>query len=175
MADYSALATIPLVEGSGRVFYAPQVNTINQIVRKVRPFLNLSEEAAFRQLLVLRLLCTLHIQYFSSNHWFCFSGASGQKPWWRGKSEFSGNPPLLAPRSCEPEQPDCNQGDTTFNSCHGCHFSNLNLIHCSSPEYPHPAQALCLDARKSSEIFLYVDVDVCGAFWLKDCKESPTT
>ena len=57
---------------------------------------------------------------------------------------------------------------------HGCHFSNF-LIHCSSSGYPNPAQALRLDARKSSEIFLDVDVDVGEVTWFKNCKESPTT
>ena len=155
VADYSALATIPLVQG--RVFYAPQVNAIILMSCSNSKRCNVDvylffEGSVFYSLLALKVLCTVHIQRFQANLIFV-SGAFGQTHW-RGRSRFPSNPPLFPPRPTNPEQPNCDQGEKkTSNSCHRCHFPNF-LYHCSSLGYPNSAQALCLDARKSSEIFL---------------------
>ena len=126
-------------------------------------FINFLRSPFFIHFWFLRCCAQCTFRIFKLNLIFV-SGAFGQTHW-RGRSRFPSNPPLFPPRPTNPEQPNCDQGEKkTSNSCHRCHFPNF-LYHCSSLGYPNSAQALCLDARKSSEIFLDVDVDVGGVTW----------
>ena len=134
-------------------------------------FINFLRSPFFIHFWFLRCCAQCTFRIFKLNLIFV-SGAFGQTHW-RGRSRFPSNPPLFPPRPTNPEQPNCDQGDTTSNSCHGCHFFQL-LITVHLQDTP-TLRKLFAWMHVSFQNYFYefeVEIDVRGHLVLELRRES---